>query len=47
MLVKEYCKTCDHYMEIIPVMKSGIIEWICSKCGTLIDEDYEDEMYDY
>jgi len=47
MLVKEYCPYCDAYIDTIPIMRVGYIQWICVKCGRVIDEDYEIDDYDY
>lgn len=47
MNTKEYCPYCDHYIDVIPVMKIGIIQWVCHKCGQVIDEDYEEDYYEY
>lgn len=50
--VNDYCDDCGCIQRLYRQKHPGVIQWICSECGAVVDSDYDrydnygDEDYD-
>ena len=39
--VEDYCDDCGCIQRLYRQRHPGVIQWLCSKCGAVIDSDYD------
>ena len=45
-VMKDVCIRCIDTVELIERRGCGVTTWICSMCGHVVDQDFDDDEYD-
>ena len=45
--LREYCPACDATVEVREASKCWGVEWRCIICGSVTDQDIDDDCQDY
>jgi hypothetical protein len=41
--VTDYCLHCQDVKVLIRYEHPGVIQWVCSTCGAIVDSDFDNE----